>query len=112
MDLLAHICREHPEVAVLMVTGEDSTKLAMKAIELGAYGYLVKPVGSGELLINVANALHRWRADTENPETELQMLAGSATEVVRLGALIARIHHERLDGSGLPAWARRREHPG
>jgi putative two-component system response regulator len=66
MDLLAHIRREHPEVAVLMVTGEDSTDLAMTAIELGAYGYLVKPVGSGELLINVANALHRWRTDAEN----------------------------------------------
>jgi putative two-component system response regulator len=66
MDLLAHIRREYPEVAVLMVTGEDSTKLAMTAIELGAYGYLVKPVGSGELLINVANALHRWRTDAEN----------------------------------------------
>lgn len=66
MDLLAHIRREHPEVAVMMVTGEDSTDLAMAAIELGAYGYLVKPVGSGELLINVANALHRWRTDAEN----------------------------------------------
>jgi putative two-component system response regulator len=66
MELLAHIRRAHPEIAVMMVTGEDSTKLAMTAIELGAYGYLVKPIGAGELLINVANALHRWRADAEN----------------------------------------------
>jgi putative two-component system response regulator len=220
MDLLAHIRREHPEVAVLMVTGEDSTDLAMTAIELGAYGYLVKPVGSGELLINVANALHRWRTDAENrrlverlqatvkersntledalqdlelsqtqvwvsqaetifrlarlvefrdeetghhlhrmssyceilarkiglperrcefvrlasqlhdvgkvavpdsillkrgkltleefevikghAETGFQMLAGSAAEVVQLGALIARTHHERWDGGGYP----------
>lgn len=65
IELLAYIRREYPEVAVLMVTGEDSTALAMNAIELGAYGYLVKPVGSGELLINVANALHRWRSETE-----------------------------------------------
>ena len=50
MDLLADIRREHPEVAVLMVTGEDSMKLAMTAIELGAYGYLIKPVEAGELL--------------------------------------------------------------
>jgi putative two-component system response regulator len=63
MALLAHIRRDHPDVAVLMVTGEDSTTLAMRAIELGAYGYLVKPIGSGELVINVANALHRWRAE-------------------------------------------------
>jgi cyclic di-GMP phosphodiesterase len=66
IELLSEIRREHPEVAVLMVTGEDSTELAMTAIELGAYGYLVKPVGSGELVINVANALHRRRSDARN----------------------------------------------
>jgi cyclic di-GMP phosphodiesterase len=220
MELLARIRRIHPEVAVLMVTGQDSTKLAMTAIELGAYGYLVKPVGSGELLINIANALHRRRRELENlrlvqrlqatvnersheledalqdlqlsetkvwvsqaetifrlarlvefrdeetghhlqrmssycellawriglseqrcelmrlssqlhdvgkvavpdsillkhgkltpeefqiikshAETGFQMLAGSASEVVQLGALIARTHHERWDGSGYP----------
>ncbi|MGA2165401.1 MAG: HD domain-containing phosphohydrolase [Solirubrobacteraceae bacterium] len=66
MELLSHIRRTHPEVAVVMVTGEDSTKLAMTATEQGAYGYLVKPVGSGELLINIANALHRGRCEAEN----------------------------------------------
>lgn len=66
IELLCEIRRDHPEVAVLMVTGEDSTELAMSAIELGAYGYLVKPIGSGELVINVANALHRRRSDAQN----------------------------------------------
>ena len=66
LELLGHIRRAHPEVAVLMVTCEDDTKLAMTAIEHGAYGYLVKPIGSGELLVNVANALHRGRREAEN----------------------------------------------
>ncbi len=66
LDLLGHIRSSHPESAVVMVTGEDDTQLAMTAIELGAYGYLIKPVGTGELLINVANALHRRRSELEN----------------------------------------------
>lgn len=66
IELLSEIRRDHPEVAVLMVTGEDSTELAMAAIELGAYGYLVKPIGSGELIINIANALHRRRGEAQN----------------------------------------------
>ena len=66
IDLLSQIRQQHPDVAVLMVTGEDSTKLAMTAIELGAYGYMVKPIGSGELIINVANALHRRGAEAQS----------------------------------------------
>jgi putative two-component system response regulator len=63
IDLLTRIRRNHPSTAVVMVTGQDDPQLAMTAIEQGAYGYLVKPVGSGELLINVANALHRRRRE-------------------------------------------------
>jgi putative two-component system response regulator len=63
IDLLTRIRRNHPCTAVVMVTGEDDPQLAMTAIEQGAYGYLVKPVGSGELVINVANALHRRRRE-------------------------------------------------
>jgi putative two-component system response regulator len=61
MELLAHIRSSHPAMAVVMVTGEDDPRLALTAIEHGAYGYMVKPVGPGELMINVANALHRRR---------------------------------------------------
>ncbi len=66
IELLSHLRRDHPEVAVLMVTGKDSPELATTAIEQGAYGYLIKPVGAGELLINVANALHRRRGELQN----------------------------------------------
>jgi putative two-component system response regulator len=66
MELLTHIRSNHPEVAVMMVTGEDSTELALTAIEQGAYGYLIKPVAAGELLINVANALHRRRGELQS----------------------------------------------
>jgi putative two-component system response regulator len=79
IDLLSQIRRDHPEVAVVMVTGEDSTELAMTAIELGAYGYLVKPVGSGELLINVANALHRRRCEAQNRRV-LERLQGAVAK--------------------------------
>ncbi len=66
VDLLGHIRSEHPNAAVVMVTGEDDPRLAMTAIELGAFGYVVKPVGAGELLINVANALHRRALELES----------------------------------------------
>jgi putative two-component system response regulator len=73
MGLLGHIRTAFPETAVVMVTGEDDPRLAMSAIEHGAYGYMVKPVRSGELLINIANALHRRRSEHERRQMILRL---------------------------------------
>jgi putative two-component system response regulator len=93
MELLSHIRSSHPLTAVVMITGEDDPKLAMTAIEHGAYGYMVKPLRSGELLINVANALHRrWR------ERESQCLMQLLEETVddRSQRLTAALEDLRL----------------
>jgi putative two-component system response regulator len=66
MELLSRIRSSHPGTVVVMITGEDDPKLAMTAIEHGAYGYMVKPLRSGELLITVANALYRRRREHES----------------------------------------------
>lgn len=84
IDLLCKIRQDHPDVAVVMVTGEDSNELAITAIELGAYGYLVKPVGSGELLINVASALHRRRCEANNRQVLKRLHSAVATRDDRL----------------------------
>lgn len=79
MHLLSYIRSEYPGCAAVMVTGEDSVELAMSAIEHGAYGYIIKPVEAGELLINVANALHRRRLELETRRL-LQRVQQTASE--------------------------------
>jgi putative two-component system response regulator len=66
MDLVRHVFREHPYTAAIMVTGLDSTVLANAALDMGAFGYIVKPFEANEVLINVANALRRRRLEMEN----------------------------------------------
>jgi putative two-component system response regulator len=66
MALLEHIRQDHSSIAVLMVTGEDDPDLARAAIEMGAFGYLVKPVRPSELLINVSGALYRRELEADN----------------------------------------------
>jgi len=104
MTLLAEIRRTYPEVAVVMVTGEDSTELALSAIELGAFGYLVKPVGAGELIINIANALHRARVETQKHRA-LQRLQKS---VEASGEQLAQAMQD-LDLSEKQVWASQAE---
>lgn len=66
LELIRHVLREHPFTAAVMVTGLDDPQLANIALEIGAYGYILKPFESNEVLINVANALRRQRLEIEN----------------------------------------------
>lgn len=59
LELIEELRTMQPDVATIMLTGRDETELAEKALDLGAYGYIIKPFGPNELLIAVSNALRR-----------------------------------------------------
>jgi DNA-binding response OmpR family regulator len=61
IDLLTLIKSKYPDVAVVMVTAVDDRDTGVLAVELGAYGYIIKPFERNEILINVANAIERRR---------------------------------------------------
>lgn len=100
LRLLADIRSEHAECAVVMVTGEDSIELATAAIEHGAYGYLIKPVLAGELLINVANALNRRRQDLENRQL---LMALQVTAAERADSLAQAVEDLRVSQTNVRA---------
>ncbi len=66
MELLAAIKRQHPETAVIMVTGYGSIESAVQAIKLGAYDYLTKPIIDDELRLAVDRALKQHSLAQEN----------------------------------------------
>ena len=79
LELAREVC-ETTDAAVVMVTGVDDPHVAEKALEMGAYGYLVKPFTPNELRITVASALRRHslersRAQLEEEARELRLLA-------------------------------------
>ena len=61
--LVEEIAREHPETAIVLVTGVDDPEVAEQAFRLGAHGYLVKPFWPGQLLITAANALRQHQLE-------------------------------------------------
>jgi len=73
LELLSELSGRSPEVATVMVSGRDDPELAGTALESGAYGYLTKPFSRNELLIGVANALHRRELELERRETALRL---------------------------------------
>jgi PAS domain S-box-containing protein len=62
LALAEEITEEHPETAVILITGKDDPEIAQQAFGLGGHGvhgYLVKPFWPGQLLITTMNALRR-----------------------------------------------------
>ena len=74
IELIRAVAAAYPEVAAVMMTGVDAPHLAAEAVELGAYGYVLKPFERLEIEIQVAEALQRRRlergARSRNAELE------------------------------------------
>jgi putative two-component system response regulator len=70
----------------VMVTGRDDPEMAGRALEIGAYGYITKPFAPNELLIDLANALHRRKleADRRTYEMRLEDTVRERTNELRL----------------------------
>ena len=66
IDFTSEVLTQYPDTAVVMVTGMDDRRFAQVAIDLGAYGYILKPFKPNELIINVGNALRRRALEIEN----------------------------------------------
>jgi cyclic di-GMP phosphodiesterase len=66
LDFIGQASAVDPDVATVMVSAADDPALAERALDLGAYGYVVKPFRTSELSIAVANALRRRRLEIEN----------------------------------------------
>ena len=82
IDLLRHVRAHHEDTAAIMVTALDDPALVDLALQIGAFGYVVKPYRVNELLINVANALHR-RALEARSRTYIRELEATVVERTR-----------------------------
>jgi len=56
LDILADIKKHEPETEVIMLTGHGSSASGIKAMEQGAFDYIMKPVDLGDLLIKIEQA--------------------------------------------------------
>ncbi len=63
---LEEMLRHDPATKVIMITGNDQRKNALKAIQLGAYDYYQKPIELDELKIMIRRALHLSSLEHEN----------------------------------------------
>lgn len=89
MDVLKQIKQESPATECIILTAVDDVATAVKAMQFGAYDYLVKPLQVKRTTIAVRHALERYRlrqgmalferpqsfADLKNPKVFSSMVA-------------------------------------
>lgn len=59
LDVLENISRQNPQIPVIMVTAVDELEIALKAVKLGAYEFIVKPIDTDRLFLTISRALEK-----------------------------------------------------
>ena len=73
MDLLIQVRERYPHLAFLMVTGEDETRVGVRAMQLGADDYLLKPFDADVVLGSLHRALQKKKLEREVQEYRLHL---------------------------------------
>jgi len=66
LDFVQYILSEYKEVAAIIITGMYDPEIANKALKIGVWGFITKPLDYNQVLISVANALHRRKLEIDN----------------------------------------------
>ncbi len=66
IEVLDHIRKNHPDTAVIMISGHGDLDTAVESMRKGAYDYISKPPDLNRLLSTVRNALDKHSLVKEN----------------------------------------------
>jgi len=79
IDLIGEFTSIDPEVVIIMVTAVEETRMVVKALKLGAYDYLVKPIDAQALRVTLQNGL-----ETRNLKDKIRRIQKPKVEQYRL----------------------------
>lgn len=94
--LIGEIQRHFPSVICVLMTGNQSVQSGVEAAELGAKGYLIKPLRSKELQIAIERARKIYDIELERQKKQVEI----AKELKRLSDKAQDLASEAPDESG------------
>ena len=75
-DLLSFIKDEHPDIPVIVITGDNEVETAVRCMKKGAVDYMVKPVEKNRLISGVRKVIEIRELQHENQMLKERMLSG------------------------------------
>lgn len=76
VDLLSKINEDHPNLPVIVITGDNKVDMAVECMKKGAFDYLVKPVKNDRLYTVVKHAIEIYTLKKEVNKLSTQVLTG------------------------------------
>jgi two-component system, NtrC family, sensor histidine kinase HydH len=83
---------DHPDSAIVVLTGNATVETAAAAVRAGAFAYLVKPAKIPDLLLTLEQAFRHVRLQVE--KRELARRAQVAEKLAAVGTMTAGLSHE------------------
>ena len=90
--LTEQLRRDHPDAAIVVLTGNATVETAAAAVRAGAFAYLVKPASTPDLLLTLEQALRQVKLQAE--KRELARRAQVAEKLAAVGTMTAGLSHE------------------
>jgi two-component system response regulator PilR (NtrC family) len=91
LDLVEWIQQHQPQLPVAVITAHGNVESAVRALKLGAFDFVSKPLDLGVLRRLVAVAIRLRSSEAEDAGTAGPQLLGSSAGMDALRALIARV---------------------
>ena len=93
IDVLQEIKKTHPDIEVIIISGHANIDIAVKAVKLGAFDFLEKPLSLDKVLTLVSNALAIETLKKENKELKNSLfiedeMIGSSPQLMKVRELI------------------------
>ncbi len=96
LSLIRDVRKSHRDTGILMVTGIDDPQEAATALEVGVYGYVIKPFEPSQILISTANALRRRELEI-NERTYREQLEKTVQErTLNLDRMVRRLKNSQI----------------
>jgi len=97
LEVLADIAEQHPDVAVVMISGHGTIETAMEATRRGAFDFLEKPLDRDRVLLTVRNAQQMRRLRGENKALRQRLsessrvMLGSSSALEGVRAIVRKV---------------------
>ncbi len=95
LEVLSRLRETYPHLPVIIISGHGTIEMAVKAVKLGAFDFLEKPLSYDRVVVSVKNALRFKSLEEENLRLRARFeepgLTGDSPAIREVKTLIARV---------------------